>query len=209
MKIETRQNLHPVSVETREGKPAKIVGYAAVFYDGTERTQFQVYPGLVERIMPTAFDEALKSDDIRALFNHDRAAVLGRMAAGTLTLTTDKTGLRYEIDIPDTTLGRDLAVSLARGDITGSSFGFNIRGPDGQKVWETPDGKTYVRELVNVKLYDVGPVTFPAYEATSAGVRGLDECDADLRTAVAAVKARAASSVSALRRLRLALRERE
>ena len=209
MKTETRFASEPVSVEKREGKGSVITGYAAVFYDGTSKTEFKMAPGLVERMMPTAFDEAMQTEDVRGLFNHSPAVVLGRTKAGTMTLTKDTKGLRYEIEMPETTAAKDLAISLARGDVTGSSIAFNVRGQAGQRVLQDADGKTFIRELHNVSLRDVGPVTFPAYDATSAGVRSLDDCDADLKAAIAAAKAKPPASVSTARRLRLQLRERE
>ena len=90
-----------------EGELPKIIGYASVFYDGTAGTQYELWDDTFERIMPGAFDRALKEDDCRALVNHDANNLLGRTASGTLRLSIDKTGLRYEIDTPNTTLGRD------------------------------------------------------------------------------------------------------
>lgn len=158
-----------VHVEKRADGPAVIAGYGAVFYDGTPATEYKLWDGAVERIMPTAFDRAIREDDVRGLFNHDANLVLGRTTAKTMRLATDKTGLRYEIDAPDTQLGRDLAVSLTRGDVSGSSFSFII-GETGQ-VWRK-EGDVMVRELVEVsELFDTGPVTFPAYTSTTAGTR--------------------------------------
>src|SRR5688572_16918348 len=77
--------------------------------------------------------------DARALFNHDPNMLLGRAGAGTLRLSTDARGLRYEIDIPDTTVGRDVATSIARGDLAGSSFAFSINGKAGQRFEKGKD----------------------------------------------------------------------
>lgn len=142
-----------------------LQGYASVFYDGTEDSQFRLGENLVERIIPGAFDAALeRGDDVRALFNHDPNLVLGRTPK-TLSLSVDKKGLRYEIDA-GTTLGRQVAESVSRGDITGSSFGFIV---DEDTI--AKDGKENVREIRKVTLIDVSPVTFPAYESTSAETR--------------------------------------
>lgn len=167
--------LPSLKVEVRdEGQSPKIRGYAAVYYDGTPESEYRLWEGAVERIMPGAFDHALRSedDDVVALFNHNPSLILGRRQAGTLRLSEDSRGLIYEIDPPDTQVGRDLVASLRRGDVRGSSFMFGVR----DESW-TKDGPRDVRELRSVTLHDVGPVTFPAYEATSAGVRseGTDE----------------------------------
>lgn len=171
-------------VERRgDGEDAQrvIVGYAAVFYRADDPgTEYQLYEDMYERIMPGAFDAAIREPDVvRALTNHDENWLLGRSDQGTLRLSVDATGLRYEIDPPDTQAGRDTVALLERGDLDGSSFGFRIwGGKRGKSVWvdEVRDGRDItVREIQDLELVDVGPVTFPAYEATAAGVRsGFD-----------------------------------
>jgi len=138
----------------------RIIGHAAIFdkVDGP--------PWFRERIAPGAFRKTIKEDDVRALFNHDPSAVLGRNKAGTLTLKEDKTGLWMEIEPPDTQLGRDLLVSIDRGDITQASFAFQTI----DDAVETVDGEE-VRTLKKVKLYDVSPVTYPFYQATDVALR--------------------------------------
>ncbi len=116
--------------------------------------------------MPGAFDRAIREDDVRGLFNHSPDMVLGRTKAKTMRLSVDAMGLAYEIDAPDTQVGRDLVESLRRGDIDGSSFSFTTTDEEWRK-----EGGVQVRLLKGVALYDVGPVTFPAYEATSAAAR--------------------------------------
>lgn len=142
---------------------AKIEGYASVFYDGTPDTEYQLWDGAVERIMPGAFDRALKQDDPVALFNHDPSQLLGRKSAGTLRLSVDEKGLRYEIPPADTTVFRDVLEMQARGDLKGSSFGFWVKADQRRKE----DG-VEIREITEVELLDVGPVTFPAYEGTNS-----------------------------------------
>ena len=104
-----------VSEEVRldfDTKQPRITGYAAVF---NQRTQ--LWPGLYEEVAPGAFQNAIGRDDVRALINHDPNMLLGRTKAGTLTLTEDEHGLRYEIMPPDTSYAKDLQVSLKRKDI--------------------------------------------------------------------------------------------
>lgn len=163
---------------TAAGLP-KIVGTAAVYFDPNNRagTQYALWRNAVERILPGAFDEAVKRDDVRALQNHDPRMLLGRSSAGTLKLMLGSHGLDYEIDTPDTSAGRDTIVSLRRGDLTGSSFLF--RPIDGGVEWTDeevtlPDGTRFrleVRNIKGVELFDVGPVTYPCYSATAAGAR--------------------------------------
>ncbi|MBN2024073.1 MAG: HK97 family phage prohead protease [Pirellulales bacterium] len=153
-------------VEARDDQPGRIVGYGAVFYDGTEATEYELWEGTRERILPGAFDRAIREDDVRALMNHDVNLVLGRNKAGSLRLAADARGLRYEIDPADTQAGRDAAALVARGDISGSSFSFVVT----DEQWRVED-EIRIREIRGVRLFDVGPVTFPAYEATTAGLR--------------------------------------
>lgn len=150
---------------------ANIEGYAAVFFDerDTEKTQYDIFGDerVFERIMPGAFDRAMKeADDVRALFNHNPDLILGR-TPGTLKLSVDRRGLFYVIDVPETQLGKQVTVSVERGDVTGSSFAFRV---DDQSFRELDGGKILIREVNSVSLFDVGPVTFPAYSGSSAGL---------------------------------------
>lgn len=170
----------PVQLRGDEGKTPTISGYAAVFYraddPGTEYELFRYNNyRVVERLMPGCFDRAVKEDDIRALFNHNQDAILGRARAGTLRLSIDNTGLRYEIDPPDTQTARDLLESLKRGDVSGSSFSFDYRAKDVILQSENDGSERDLIEVRDVTLYDIGPVTFPAYTSTTSGVRSLDE----------------------------------
>ncbi len=162
-----------VDLEQRDGEAARIVGVAALYYDGTPRTEYEMWPGYVERIRPGAFAGLLKEGtDTMGLFNHDPSQILGRTTAKTLRLTSKRRGLLYEIDPPDTQTGRDVVENLRNGNITGSSFSFTI-GKD--KVTTDEDRDVMVREIIKVeRLFDVGPVTYPAYENTEAGLRSVD-----------------------------------
>lgn len=165
---------HGVALEERADKSPRIIGYGAVFYNGAPETEFRIGPDFVERVLPGAFDDALKQDDVRGLFNHNPAVVLGRTSAKTMELSVDKRGLRYDIDPPDTQAARDVVTMVRRGDVTGSSFLFRTIDENYRRE-RRKDGTTfYVRELKSVKLFDVGPVTFPAYEGTDVQARDAD-----------------------------------
>ena len=180
-----------VEIRREENQPATISGYAAVFYRADQPgTEFRLADDYVERIQPGAFDNALKNaDDARALFNHDSNQVIGRVSSGTLRLNVDEVGLRYQIDLPDTQLGRDVATIIERGDVSGSSFAFAVNDK-GSEV--TRDGEQMVRTITDVSLFDVGPVTYPAYQATSTAKRNteaLEELEAYRTANQAAVDA--------------------
>jgi hypothetical protein len=138
-----------------------ISGYAAVFNSESEDLG-----GFIETIRPGAFARAIRTkQDVRCLFNHDESRVLGRIQSGTLRLAEDRTGLRFECRMPDSPTGRDVLEAIRRGDINQCSFGF-LNAVDS---W-SHDGSR--RELVDLDLRDVSPVTFPAYQATSVEARG-------------------------------------
>ena len=143
-------------VETRVSKKGKrniIEGHAAVFNELSEDLG-----GFREKINPGAFDDVL-DNDVRAFFNHDPNFLLARTSSGTLKLSTDKRGLKYSFDVPDTTAGRDLLVSMKRGDITQSSFAFQVETDS----WNTTS-KGEIRTIEKVsRLFDVSPVSIPAY----------------------------------------------
>ena len=142
-------------------KEKRIVGYAAVF-DALSDVIF----GFREKIDRGAFSDSIHQDDIRALFNHDPNYVLARNKSGTLVLNEDDHGLYFEITPPDTQWAKDLMTSIKRGDVSQNSFGFSIS--DKGEQW---DPKQKVRTLTKVKLYDISPVTYPAYPQTEAYVR--------------------------------------
>ncbi|MCK9994065.1 MAG: uncharacterized protein Dbin4_02585 [Alphaproteobacteria bacterium] len=144
--------------------PPVIFGYAAVFNQLSEDLG-----GFRERIAPGAFTKAL-GDDVRALFNHDPNIVLGRTRAKTLRISEDQKGLAIEIDPPDTPAAASLIESLRRGDISQMSFGFQTV----EDQWDLIDG-AMIRTLLDVRLFDVSPVTYPAYPQTEAALRSLDE----------------------------------
>ena len=157
--------LDALKIEQREdGKTPTIRGHAAVF----ERLSDNL-GGFREKIAPGAFDGVL-GDDVRALFNHNTDLVLGRTKSGTLRLSVDSSGLVYEIDPPDTQAARDLIASMQRGDIDQSRFAFSVDEDD----WQEDDEGRVIRTILKFRrLYDVSPVTFPAYPDAKVGLRSL------------------------------------
>lgn len=151
-------------IEAEEGKQPFIEGHAAVFDSLSQDIGF-MFP-FKERINRGAFKESLEKDDVRALWNHDANYVLGRNKAGTLELSETGKGLKVRIHPPDTQWARDLLESIKRGDVTQMSFGFVVE----KEKWSV-EGAQDIRTLEQVKLYDVSPVTFPAYLDTDVGVR--------------------------------------
>lgn len=171
IKKEIRTIQHKVEVRATDDGKKKIVGYAARFNELSEL----LGGWFKERILPGAFDGVLERSDVRALFNHDPNIVLARSKSGTLALTVDEQGLFYEIDPPATRTADELIISIDRGDIDGSSFAF----APSETRWETvtENGiETDIRNIVKFDLlYDVSPVTYPAYPTATADTRSLDD----------------------------------
>lgn len=156
-----------VRAERSDEQPTHIIGYGSVFNSRSEPLW-----GFREIIKPGAFDDVL-NDDVRGLFNHDPNFILGRRSSGTLTLAVDDKGLRYDIIAPETQTIRDLVLApLQRGDISQSSFAFRV-AHDGED-WYQDDEGIVIREISKFsRLYDVSPVTYPAYQEAESGVRSM------------------------------------
>jgi HK97 family phage prohead protease len=154
------------AVSTDAGK--KLSGYAAVF-----NVPAEIGGRFNEVLRPGCFDACLAADpDVRALWGHSDLTVLGRTTAGTLRLRTDSKGLFYEVDLPDTQAANDLWLSVSRKDVTGSSFGF-VAVKDNWIPASKP-GQLPTREILAADVFDVSPVSFPAYEnGTTVDARSL------------------------------------
>jgi hypothetical protein len=160
--------------EVRLRKDGKgIEGYAAVF--GKRSLNLG---GFKETVRAGCFSRAVKEDqDVFGMFNHDANLVLGRTSARTMRIAEDSQGLHYDIDVADTTVGRDVHKHIERGDITGCSFSFSIpdkeKGQRFEKGADDDGSAILMRDLLDVDLYDVGPVTMPAYPDTLVSARSF------------------------------------
>jgi len=147
-----------------EGDGMTFVGYAAKFDQPSENLG-----GFVEYVERGAFSRSLKSrNDVMLLWNHDAGQPLASTRSGTMKLTEDDIGLRVEARLPQTTLGKDLAILLRDGIVGKMSFGFNVI----KDSWNSEGNE---RRLKSVRLFEVSAVVWPAYTSTSASVRGLDK----------------------------------
>lgn len=164
MKNEIQYRFAPEPMRSTEaearkvGGPMKIAGYAALYESTTSLGQFD------EVLAAGAFDES-NLEDVRFLVDHT-GLPLGRTSAGTMTVTPDARGLRYEVSLPDTNRGRELYEAVRRGDISQSSFAFTID----KERWTEKNGRL-LRTIERVGLVlDASAVTYPAYELTSVQV---------------------------------------
>lgn len=158
-------NMEETRAEQNEDKKV-ISGYAAVF----EKLSIPMW-GFKEKIQRGAFEKSLKSNNVKALWNHNRDLVLGSKDAATLTLAEDEKGLRFEIVLPDTQAGRDAYVLVKRGDVNQMSFGFNVKG----QIWDETDPKNVIRTITEADMHEISLTPFPAYKQTSAKVRSIAE----------------------------------
>ena len=149
----------------------KFTGLAAVFDRPSEDLG-----GFVEYIDKRAFENVLaENPDVVAVWNHNENELLGRTKSGTLRLWTTDEGLHYELDAPNTSLGRDLRELAARGDVTSSSFAFTVE----KQKWEKRDGKK-IRRITQIgKLFDVSLVTVPAYPDATVALRSLEQFEVE------------------------------
>jgi HK97 family phage prohead protease len=148
----------------------RVGGYAALYNTETTIAGF-----FRERIAPGAFKTALSGeDDVRALFNHDSNIVLGRTKSGTLLLSETKKGLRYDIALnEEDPEAMSVRAKIKRGDVSGSSFGFIVRAEE----WQEPKDRRDLplRTVTDAELFDVSPVTYPAYPQTSVTARSIED----------------------------------
>lgn len=174
-------------MESAEYEGNTIRGYAAVYNSDSEWMG-----GFYEQIEAGAFDSVL-DNDVRAYFNHDENLLLGRVSSGTLRISTDKRGLFYEVDLPNTTYANDLVELMKRGDVNQSSFAFLIE----KDRWEQRNGFTYrIIEKVS-RLLDVSPVAQPAYPDATSELKTRDLETKDEPVVDAAPEANTPESVEA------------
>lgn len=148
----------------------KIRGYAARFSVLSK----PLADGVRERIQPGAFSQVLRSSpDVCCLLNHNANHILGRTTSGTLRLSEDSEGLRYEVDLPPTSYAADAAAAVKRGDLNAASFAFKLEDGDASYAEEVVDGiRCMVRTIKNFsKVFDVSPCSQAAYAGTSAMLR--------------------------------------
>lgn len=181
--VQMRAGFRPENV----GADAVLTGCAVVY--GVETT---IAGEFREVIVPGAFEESLRHRDVVATFDHKTFLPLGRRSAGTLLLEDRRDGLWMNIALPDTSYGRDLRVSIARGDVRGASFTFTVP-EDGEEWIVEPAKPLLLRRVLRAHLHELGPVTFPAYTTTSVAVdrgAGLEPYETAPPAVIAALAAR-------------------
>jgi uncharacterized protein len=166
-KFETRGGV-PAEIRADDDGTIKVSGYAAVFNEEADIAGF-----FREKILPGAFRDAIKRDDVPFLIEH-RDLPLARTGSGTLKLIEDDRGLKIEttLDGTDPDVQR-IVPKMKRGDLAKMSFAFSMR--NGVQKWDdTQEPPLRTIEKVGA-IYDVSIVTTPAYEGTEIGLRSLEK----------------------------------
>lgn len=168
--VETRSTLGGVE-SSEDGM--HFSGYAIKFGEETFIRNASGRGGFYEVVDP---DVRIDAAGAVAFWNHNPDIVLGTTQAGTQRLTRDAVGIRNDIDLPETTWGRDISVSVRRGDVSGQSFTFTV--PEGGDSWERRSDGSSKRTLHHMGVIECGPVAMPAYAGTTAMVRSIFGHDA-------------------------------
>jgi uncharacterized protein len=164
-----RRVLKGTQIRARKGDKPGLEGVSAVYNQEYDNGWF------IETMAPGAFSRALaENQDVRCLFNHDPNNVLGRTKSGTLRLADAADGLHYDCDMDETRIAADVRSMIERGDVDGCSISFVVRKDSWRDVFDDKGNFTQsYRTIEDVDLYDVGPVTYPAYTQTSVGARSM------------------------------------
>ncbi|MEW9139111.1 HK97 family phage prohead protease [Bacillus wiedmannii] len=168
-KTEKRELLSSeIEIREVEGGLRTITGYAVKWE--MKSVTMGYWRRFKEQFKRGAFTDSLTQDDQLALWSHDYSQVLGRTKNGTLRLFEDEIGLRFELDLADTTLGDDTYKTIKRGDVDGVSFGFQMT----KEEWDESDPDNVVRSVTKAKLVEISPVAFPAYPDSQVSARSHD-----------------------------------
>lgn len=164
---ETRELLTTDPLEIREEDDGKrtLSGYAVKWEMKSQPMGW--FRRFKEQFKRGAFADSLTKDDQRYLWSHDISKVLGRTKNGTLRLYEDNIGLRFELDLPNTTLGNDTYESIKRGDVDGVSFGFRMK----KEEWDESDPDNVLRTISQADLFEISAVAFPAYPDSEVQAR--------------------------------------
>ena len=155
------------STSTDDGDLQNSVSGIGIVYN----SKTEIYPGVFESIAPGAFSESLSNfRTVKSFINHNPTKILSTTRSEPpLEILDGENFLEFNAPIPPTTYGNDLIINLKRGNIKGASFSFTI-SENGDVYKKLPDGSLH-RTIIEAEIYEVGPVTNPAYEQTEIGLR--------------------------------------
>jgi len=171
METKTEKRNNPESaIEFRENEAgAKLISGYAVKWDMLSHSM-GYWKRFKEKFERGAFAQTLRENHQKALWSHDTSKVLGGTKNSTLKLREDETGLHFELELPNTSLGNDAYETIRRGDVDGVSFGFVMQ----EQNWNESDPDNIVRTIKKAKLMEVSPVAYPAYPDSQVSARADD-----------------------------------
>lgn len=155
---------------SQEGDKEEFISGMGIVYN----SETEILPGIFESVRPGAFSKSLnRFNEIKSFINHDPSLILSTTrSTPPLEITDNEQSLFFVSPIPPTSYGRDLAINVDRGNISGASFSFMIH--EGGEVYSIDDQGNYHREIISAEIYEVGPVTNPAYQQTTVALRNKD-----------------------------------
>jgi HK97 family phage prohead protease len=154
-------------IEYREDSDNPVIGGYVVRWDKLSEEMF----GFREKVSKGAFLKSLSEMRVLSFWNHNSDMVLGNTENGSLVLQEDERGLKFDLTLPDTSIGRDARALIKRGDVKGMSFGFRTL----REQWDEADPKKVIRTLLEVRLYEVSPTPMPAYPQSSVAARSIED----------------------------------
>ena len=154
-------------IEYREDDDKPVVGGYVVRWEKLSEEMF----GFREKVSKGAFLKSLSEMRVLSFWNHNSDMVLGNTENGSLVLQEDERGLKFDLTLPDTSIGRDARALIKRGDVKGMSFGFRTL----REQWDEADPKKVIRTLLEVRLYEVSPTPMPAYPQSSVAARSIED----------------------------------
>ena len=171
-KREIRNTAYQVQVTGESEEKRTVEGYAILFNTPSDGLYFE------EVIERGALDGVLEKSDVFALLNHSQSRGRSNNGSGSLSLNVDEKGLKYRFEAPKTALGDELLENIRRGEISASSFCFDVE----KDTWEKKNDGTWKRTVSKIgNLYDVSPVYNAAYSKTSVYMRGKEIAEEELR----------------------------
>lgn len=163
-----------LSVRKTADGAMQLVGTAIVFDSPS-----QDMGGFTEIVRYQAVQRSLQRNaDVFMLWQHDTTQPLARTTTGTLTLTLTRAGLDFVATLPNSPLGQNSYQAIADKTVDSVSFGFVVNRDNNGDTWTTDAEGNVVRELLDISIREISPVTWAAYEAPHVDVRSAP---ADIR----------------------------
>ncbi|WP_297520494.1 HK97 family phage prohead protease [uncultured Clostridium sp.] len=171
-----------LNIEVRADTEAekRTIGGYAVKYNSPTLIVDRWGDKFLEEVSAGAFDESLKENKQKALWNHESGKPLGSVKSNTLRFNSNSDGLNYDIDVPNNSWGNDVFESVQRGDVDGSSFGFTCLENKWSKVMHEGE-EIYKRSIIKADLFEVSPCTFPAYDSSEISCRSFETLKEEMK----------------------------